>query len=288
MNRLLIIDSGATKADWSLMEAGNLVSEFKTPGIPPFFLSDEEISAQLAVVAGQTGDTIDGIFFYGTGCKAESSRKRLHTAFSAAFPAAAIIEIETDVLGAARALCGRQAGIACILGTGSNSVWYDGTAVIQNSGGYGYILGDEGSGAVLGRELIIAWLNRELPPELEQSFDAAYGLSRDAVIERVYRGETPSRFLASFTPFLSAHLSSAFVQELLHRQFHLFIRRCVLPYSDARILPVHFTGSVAFYFRSVLETALSDAGLQPGVFLAAPMEGLRKFHGESNHGKPTS
>jgi len=278
MNRALIIDSGATKADWSLMQAGELVSEFKTPGIPPFFMSDEEISAQLAVIATQLGDTVDGIFFYGTGCKAESSRKRLHTAFSAAFPSAAAIEIETDVLGAARALCGRQAGIACILGTGSNSVWYDGAQVLQNSGGYGYILGDEGSGAVLGRELIIAWLNRELPAELEQAFDAEYGLSRDAVIERVYRGETPSRFLAGFTPFLSAHLVSAFVQELLQRQFHLFIRRCVLPYPDARRLPVHFTGSVAYYFRGVLEGVLSEAGLQAGTFLAAPMEGLRAFH----------
>lgn len=285
MNRLLIIDSGATKADWSLMEAGQLVSEFKTPGIPPFFLSDEEIGVQLAVVAGQTGDSVDGIFFYGTGCKAESSRKRLHAAFSAAFPSARAIEIETDVLGAARALCGRQAGIACILGTGSNSVWYDGERVVQNSGGYGYILGDEGSGAVLGRELIIAWLNRELPSELEQAFDAEYGLARDTVIERVYRGETPSRFLASFTPFLSAHVQSTFVHELLQRQFHLFIRRCVLPYPDARSLPVHFTGSVAFYFRRFLEAALSETGLQSGTFLAAPMEGLRAFHGQSNDEK---
>jgi len=280
MNRLLIVDSGATKADWSLMQAGELLSEFKTPGIPPFFMSDEEIIAQLAVVAGQTGDTIDGIFFYGTGCKAESSRKRLHAAFAQAFPSALTIEVETDVLGAARALCGHHPGIACILGTGSNSVWYNGQDVLQNSGGYGYILGDEGSGAVLGRELIIAWLNRELSPELEQSFDAQYGLSRDAVIERVYRGETPSRYLADFMPFLSKNIQSTFVQELLQRQFRLFIRRCVLPYSEAPRLPVHFTGSVAYHFRSVLEGVLSEAGLHAGIFLAAPMEGLRRFHGD--------
>ena len=279
MKRLLIIDSGATKADWSLMQAGALESEFKTPGIPPFFMSDEEISAQLAVIAGQTGDTIDDIFFYGTGCKAESSRKRLHAAFSQAFPSAHTIEVETDVLGAARALCGHKPGIACILGTGSNSVWYNGQDVVQNSGGYGYILGDEGSGAVLGKELIIAWLNGELPPDLIPAFDETFGISKDVVIERVYRGETPSRYLASFVPFLSKNIQSTFVQELLQRQFRLFIRRCVLSYSEAQHLPVHFTGSVAYHFRSVLEGVLSEAGLQPGLFLAAPMEGLRRFHG---------
>jgi N-acetylglucosamine kinase-like BadF-type ATPase len=279
MNRLLIIDSGATKADWSLMQDGALESEFKTPGIPPFFMSDEEISAQLAVIAAQTCDTIDGIFFYGTGCKAESSRKRLHAAFSQAFPSAHTIEVETDVLGAARALCGHKPGIACILGTGSNSVWYNGQEVVQNSGGYGYILGDEGSGAVLGKELIIAWLNGELPPDLIPAFDETFGISKDVVIERVYRGETPSRYLAGFVPFLSKNIQSTFVQELLQRQFRLFIRRCVLPYSEAQHLPVHFTGSVAYHFRSVLEGVLSEAGLQSGLFLAAPMEGLRRFHG---------
>lgn len=279
MNRLLIIDSGATKADWSLMQEGALESEYKTPGIPPFFLTDEEISAQLAIIAGRTGDTIDGIFFYGTGCKAESSRKRLHAAFSQVFPGACTIEVETDVLGAARALCGRTPGIACILGTGSNSVWYNGQDVVQNNGGYGYILGDEGSGAVLGKELIIAWLNGELPPDLMQAFDKDFGISKDAVIERVYRGETPSRYLAGFVPFLSKNIQRTFVQELLQRQFRLFIQRCVLPYAESQYLPVHFTGSVAYYFRSVLESVLAEAGLQPGLFLAAPMEGLRKFHG---------
>ncbi len=278
MNRVLIIDSGATKADWTLMEAGQLRDEFQTPGIHPFFLSDEEIRMELEKVRERAGPDIHQVFFYGTGCRAESSQQRLGNLFRAVFPSAVQVEIATDVLGAARSLCQRQAGIACILGTGSNSVWYDGKTVVQNTGGFGYILGDEGSGAVMGRELLIAWLNREMPGELLTAFDAEYALSPDAVIEQVYRSETPSRFLASFVPFLAQHESHAFAQELLHRQFALFIRRCVMVYPPARALPVHFTGSVAFHFHKVLEEALKKEGLQPGRFLKAPMEGLMAFH----------
>jgi len=278
--RLLIIDSGATKADWALMEAGALKDTFKTPGIHPFFLSDEEIRTELDGVSKQLKQGIEGIFFYGTGCKAESSRQRLRDLFRAAFPTAARIEIETDVLGAARALCQRQPGIACILGTGSNSVWFDGEKVRQNAGGYGYILGDEGSGAVLGRELLIAWLNKELPGELLDAFNEEHPIAPEMVIESVYRSDAPSRFLASFVPFLARYASHDFCRELLHRQFALFIRRCVLPYPPAVELPVHFTGSVAYYFRPLVEAALAEAGLQAGVFLAAPMEGLLGYHGQ--------
>lgn len=277
-SRLLIIDSGATKADWALMEAGALKDTFKTPGIHPFFLSDEEIRTELEGVKKQVGGAADKIFFYGTGCKAESSRQRLKDQFQAVFPSAVRIEIETDVLGAARALCQRQPGIACILGTGSNSVWFDGEKALQNTGGYGYILGDEGSGAVLGRELLIAWLNKELPTELLTAFDDEYRIAPETVIESVYRSETPSRFLASFVPFLARHEAHELCRDMLHRQFSLFIRRCVMVYPPARELPVHFTGSVAYYFRPALERALKEAGLQPGAFLAAPMEGLQAYY----------
>lgn len=281
MNRLLIIDSGGTKADWSLMEEGNLLARFKTPGLHPFFLSDDELRSRIIEASAQTGGDITHIFFYGAGCKAENSRLRLNHVFREVYASAGQIEIHTDVLGAARALCGRQSGIACILGTGSNSVWYDGQDVVQNSGGYGYILGDEGGGAVLGKELVGAWLYRELPAELMEAFDKTFELSTDEMVERVYRGDAPSRFLAGFVPFLAKYMEHDFVQQLLQRQFALFIRRCVLPYPDAQQLPVHFTGSVAFHFRSALEKVLPEAGLRAGLFLAAPMEGLQKFHTEA-------
>ncbi len=278
MSRLLIIDSGATKADWALMDTGQRKDEFQTPGIHPFFLSDEEIRTELEQVRRRTGASIQKVFFYGTGCRAESSRQRLHDLFRSAFPAAVQVEIATDVLGAARALCRRHAGIACILGTGSNSVWYDGEQVVLNTGGYGYILGDEGSGAVLGRELLIARLNREMPAELLQAFDAEYPFAPEAVIEQVYRSDAPSRYLASFVPFLARHEGHHFTRELLQRQFALFLQRCVLVYPPARELPVHFTGSVAYHFRKALEEALHEAGLAAGTFLKAPMEGLAEFH----------
>jgi glucosamine kinase len=280
MKRLLLIDSGATKADWAALTPDRAPQRFQTVGIHPFFLSEDAIRSALQQARHMAGAEADQIFFYGTGCKAESSRRELQALFRAVFPKAEDIEIETDVLGAARALCGSKPGIACILGTGSNSVWYDGSSVVQNAGGLGYILGDEGSGAVLGRELIVAWLNRELPPELLPAFESGYPVSKEEVILAVYRSETPSRFLASFAPFLSRHIGHPFAADLVQRQFELFVRRCVLDYPPAKELPIHFTGSVAWYFRSILEAVLEEAQLQSGIFLAAPMEGLIGYHTE--------
>jgi len=275
---MLIIDSGATKADWVRLDLHSPKGAYKTPGIHPFFLSDEAIYAELARVREQCGNDIQEVHFYGTGCKAQSSIERLKTQFGKVFTQAHTIRIETDVLGAARALCQYQAGIACILGTGSNSVWYDGSAVVSNTGGYGYILGDEGSGALLGRDLLTAWINHELPAALQAEFPRKFPFSLDEIVEKVYRGDTPSRYLASFVPFLYEHMEHPFIQQILHHQFALFIRRCVLVYPPARSLPVHFTGSVAFHFRDTLTEALQEAGLQAGNFLPAPMEGLIAYH----------
>jgi glucosamine kinase len=278
MAAMLIIDSGATKADWVLLDQHSPKGAFKTPGIHPFFLSDEAIRDELLKVRQQCGNDIREVHFYGTGCKAQSSIDRLQSQFHAVFTKAQTIHIETDVLGAARALCQYQPGIACILGTGSNSVWYDGSAVVGNTGGYGYVLGDEGSGALLGRDLITAWINHEMPTELQDAFPKKFPFSLDEIIEKVYRGDTPSRYLASFVPFLYEHSQHPFIQQLLHHQFALFIRRCVLVYPPAPTLPVHFTGSFAFHFRDTLTEALRQAGLRPGQFLPAPMEGLIAYH----------
>lgn len=276
--RTLVIDSGATKADWAIFEPEKGWETFQTPGIHPFFLDDREIRNELTKVKNRVGEHVQRVFFYGTGCRAESSQLRLSNAFREIFPPVEIVEIAVDVLGAARALCQREAGIACILGTGSNSVWYDGENVVQNTGGYGYILGDEGSGAVMGRELIIAWLNNEMPPELMHAFEVEFAVAPDAVIEKVYRGETPSRFLASFMPFLGNHQNHPFCRDIILHQFKLFNRRCVKVYAAANNLPVHFTGSVAFHFQSLLNFALKNDGLIPGRVLQAPLEGLMEYH----------
>lgn len=278
MTRTLVIDSGATKADWALLDPEKGWDTFQTPGIHPFFLSDEEIIHELEKVRLRVESTIQKVFFYGTGCRAESSQNRLSRAFREVFPTIETVEIAVDVLGAARALCQRSAGVACILGTGSNSVWFDGENMVQNTGGYGYILGDEGSGAVMGRELIIAWLNREMPEELMKYFEEEFPVSPDAVIEKVYRGETPSRFLASFMPFLGRYQTHPFCQGIILNQFALFIRRCVQVYPAASRLPIHFTGSVAFFFSSLLHHALEKEGLLPGKILKAPLEGLMEYH----------
>jgi len=275
----LVIDSGATKADWALFDPPNGWQTFQTPGIHPFFLDDSQIRRELTAVKLRVGQQIQRVYFYGTGCRAESSQIRLDNAFREVFPKLDEVEIAVDVLGAARALCQRSAGIACILGTGSNSVWYDGSEVVQNTGGYGYILGDEGSGAVMGKELIIAWLNHEMPPDQMQAFEKQFPVSADAVIEKVYRGDTPSRFLASFMPFVVDHQAHPFCRQIILNQFTLFVRRCVKVYAASQHLPVHFTGSVAFHCQSLLFLALEREGLQAGRILQAPLEGLMEYHG---------
>ena len=246
-------------------------------------LTGEEISGRIASeLMPQLGDEpIDSVFFYGAGCLAEEVCDNVRRAIAHNIPSARLIEVDTDLLAAARALCGRSAGIACIMGTGSNSCFYDGDKIVDNVSPLGFILGDEGSGAVLGKILVGDVLKNQLPADLCRKFLDKYELDRLTIIRRVYREPQANRFLASVTPFLLENITHPAIHELVVNSVKAFFRRNVLQYERARQLTVNFVGSIAWYYRDLLGEAASDMGCTVGKIIKSPMDGLIAYHSQS-------
>ena len=188
------------------------------------------------------------------------------------------VEVNTDMLAAARGLCGHEAGIACIMGTGSNSCYYDGKQIVTNVSPLGFILGDEGSGAVLGKLLVGDILKNQMTPELKEKFLKQFNLTPAEIIDRVYRKPFPNRFLASLSPFLSQNLGEPCVRALVHNSFKAFLKRNVMQYDNYKDNKVHFIGSVAFYYKEILAETAKEMGIQLGTIIKSPMEGLIKYH----------
>jgi glucosamine kinase len=276
---IVVVDSGSTKADWQIVRASG-VENLHTQGANPVFLDEEEIFSLLRP-AFEGNDALSlarEVFFYGAGCWDDSRTGRVRKALKRMFPNAEI-DVEHDLLGAARATCGNDPGIACILGTGSNTCLYDGTHVTDNVTNLGYLIGDEGSGTWLGKELIRTYFYREMPADLREEFDAAYPGGESAILDSVYESEvTPNVYLASFTRFFSAHRDHIFIQRLLYNAFSIFIDRHVRKYKGYNALPIHFIGSVAFYFQDILKVILAERNLTSGIFIQKPIDHLTGYH----------
>lgn len=277
---ILIADCGSTKIDWCVVNGAEIVRRVFTGGMNAVMLTEEEMAARIASeLIPQLGDElIDGVYFYGAGCLAPEVCDNVRRAIAGNIPTASKIEVDTDLLAAARALCGHNPGIACIMGTGSNSCYYDGERICDNVSPLGYILGDEGSGAVLGKLLIGDVLKNQLPADLCEKFLAQYQLDRLTIIRRVYKEPQANRFLASVTPFLIQNIERKEIHDLVLNSFKAFFRRNVLQYKDACQLSVNLIGSIAYYYRAVLEEAARECGLTVGTIIKSPMEGLVAFH----------
>jgi N-acetylglucosamine kinase-like BadF-type ATPase len=276
---ILIADSGSTKTDWALMDHNQTVKQVKTRGLNPFYQSEEEIASELrsALLPSLPSKAVDAVFFYGAGCTPEK-QPLVERALRAVLTIGDRCEVASDMLGAARALCGHSAGIACILGTGSNSCSFDGVSITANVSPLGFILGDEGSGAVLGKTLVGDVLKHQLPQELIDAFHAKYPMTAADIIDRVYRQKLPNRFLASFVPFLEEHLDHPAIYSLVLRSFQSFLERNVKQYDGWQTLPIGFIGSIAHFYRRPLEDALKSEGMHLGHIIQAPMEGLIDYH----------
>lgn len=286
----LIADSGSTKTDWCLLESGGDCHRFSTQGINPCHQSEEEIAAileqevtphlrQLQTARPQT------LWFYGSGAT-PAAKQRVEQPLRHLLGTEADITVESDLVGAARALCQHSRGIACILGTGANSCLYDGQRIVANTPALGYILGDEGSGAVLGIRFVNALFKGQLPDELRQEFVTETGLSLDAIIQRVYRQPLANRFLASLSPFIHRHIDLQQVEAMVIDHFRQFIRKNIQPYYDdprlKEALPaspeLHVTGSVGFHYQRQLAAAAALEGMRLGRVMGSPMEGLIGYH----------
>ena len=277
---ILIADSGSTKTDWCVVENGELVQQIFTKGTNPFFQSEEEISNEIvtALLPELKTAEFDAIYFYGAGCGFPDKIAVVHRALTKYLKVKGEVEVATDMLAAARGLCGRESGIACIMGTGSNSCYYDGQNIVANVSPLGFILGDEGSGACLGKLMVGDLLKNQMTPELKEKFLQQFNLTPADIIDRVYRKPFPNRFLASLSPFLSQNINEPCVHELVLNSFKAFFKRNIMQYDNYQNLKVNFIGSVAYYYKEVLAEAAQEMGLQLGTIIQSPMEGLIKYH----------
>ena len=277
---ILIADSGATKTDWCFGKNKADAPIVQTQGINPFHQSKEHIAKVLSeelLPQLPTDGRITHIHFYGAGCTPEKSLI-VKEELAKLFPDA-IIDVQSDLLGAARALCGKEKGIACILGTGSNSCFYDGEKITANVSPLGYILGDEGSSANLGKKLVGDCLKGILPNDIRQAFLEETGWTPADIIDKVYRQPQANRFLASLTPFLSAHRDIPEIQALLLSCFTEFFRRNEMQYAYEEAA-VDYTGSIAWYFQGEVKKAAEALNIRTGQFIKNPIHGLAKFHFE--------
>ena len=275
----LIADCGSTKIQWCAVENGKVVKEVFTPGMNAVMLTEEEMAARIGneLKPEVEGMTFDSIYFYGAGCISEEVCANVRRAIAAHVPAP-VIEVYTDLLAAARALFGKEAGIACIMGTGSNSCYYDGENIVANVSPLGFILGDEGSGACLGKLMVGDLLKNQMNPELKEKFLKQFNLTPADIIDRVYRKPFPNRFLASLSPFLSQNINEPCVHDLVLNSFKAFFKRNIMQYENYQNLKVNLIGSVAFYYKEVLAEAAEAMGIQLGTIIQSPMEGLIKYH----------
>lgn len=276
---ILIADSGSTKTDWCVVEQGHPVRQISTKGTNPFFQSEEEISNEIAtaLLPQLESAAFRAVHFYGAGCAFPDKIECMRNAITSHLQVSGEIEVSTDMLAAARSLCGHRPGIACIMGTGSNSCYYDGKKIVSNVSPLGFILGDEGSGAVLGKLLVGDILKNQMPEGLKEKFLKQFNLTPAEIIDRVYRRPFPNRFLASLSPFLAQNIEIPAIRELVSGSFKKFLKRNVMQY-DYQHMPVHFIGSVAYYYKELLTEAAREMGIQVGTILKSPMEGLIKYH----------
>lgn len=277
MNVKLIADAGSSKIEWALVRDGKVNRLGSTSGINPVHASDSELRETLAeVIPMLEGNDPETVCFYGAGC-IPAQQERV-AGIIRKITGTCLVEVESDLLGAARALLGDRRGIACILGTGSNSGLYDGKKIIANVPPMGFILGDEGSGAVLGLRLVGDVYKGVFPPELCKAFAEETALTLDEVIERTYRRPAPNRFLASLVPFLSRHIDHPYVRHLVTLELCRFLDRNVTKYKGYENLPLAFVGSVAANFEPQLRRAAVVIGCNVGAIMASPIDSLAQYH----------
>ncbi|HML63814.1 MAG TPA: ATPase [Dysgonomonas sp.] len=275
---ILLADGGSTKVDWRLVEGTKEIKQISTKGANPFFRSRENISEEIKKVINPVlnGHTIDSVHFFGAGCASPEKNKIVRDAIADNIKTSHI-EVNSDLVAAAKGLCGTKKGIACILGTGSNSCFYDGEEIVENVSPLGYVLGDEGSGAVLGRLFLGACLKNQLTKGLKEKFLKEFDLTPTAILDMVYRQPLANRFLASLSPFLVENIHDKTVYDLVYNAFKDFFVKNVMQY-DYKNNDVHFTGSVAYYYKDLVRKVGADLNIKVGIISQSPMEGLIKYY----------
>ena len=273
----LIAESGSTRTEWALVEDNHLVQRVFTEGLNPFFQTRREISrsVRLGLPESFFKKKLDQVYYYGAGCSSYEKKNILGASLVAQFKTP--IQVESDLLAAARGLFKCEAGIACILGTGSNSCFYDGKIIVKNVKAAGYILGDEGSGAVLGKLFLADLLKGLAPKELANEFHEKFRISVNDVMESVYNLPFPNRFLGTIAYFLGDYMDNEYVYNLLTNNLRSFFNRNICQY-DYINYPIRFVGSLAYAYSDILQEVAQEFGVEIDVIEETPMNGLIEFH----------
>jgi glucosamine kinase len=281
---ILIADSGSTKTDWRVLDQNKVIAQTQTIGFNPYYQDAESIANELKInLLPICEQHIGQVFYYGTGVTNAEKAAIIKDAILKVLPTCELIEAQSDVVGAARAACGRSAGIACILGTGSNSIYFDGTKTGFQVPPLGFWLGDEGSGGHLGKNLVLSYLHKELPVELREKFESKYGaMDRLTVLENAYHQPFPNRYFAAFSSFLFDNIEKNFCRNLVENCFLQFFEKYILKYPMYYETSINFVGSVAFYYKELLVKVAESKELKIGKILKSPIEGLAEYHAKTD------
>jgi N-acetylglucosamine kinase-like BadF-type ATPase len=281
---ILVADSGSTKTEWWWYDENNEIKKVITIGFNPYFIDSDGISLVLKNTLQPyiNYQKIEKVFFYGSGCANENNANIVAVACKRIFPNATKIEVYPDTLGCARAVFGLKIGIAGILGTGSNAVYYDSKTTEECVPSLGYIIADEGSGARFGTILIREYFKNEMPAEIKEAFEKKYNPDLEHVLDAVYRQSHPNRFLASFCDFLSAQKEHPYIDNMIRCEIRAFLKYQVCKCADYKTLTLGLVGSVAFYLESFLREEAALMGITVGKILRSPIEGLIEFHQNYN------
>ncbi len=281
MKKIIIADSGSTKTDWVIVDllSGNELHRFSTSGINPFYMQREEITS---LVRRQWDkdigfNDVERVHFYGAGCSSESKCQIVQSGLKGVFPDSDI-RVSHDMMAAARAFPGNESRIACILGTGSNACLYADGEIREKVFSLGYLFGDEGSGAHIGKKMAASYLKEEMPKPLARLLEEKYAESKEEILHQVYGKPFPNRYLAGFAKLAGENLEHPFIQQVVDQCFYSFFQNYVLTFSDALQHPVFFTGSVAHHFQPLLENVAGACGYPSIVVCRSPLQGLIDYH----------
>ncbi|MDY6800992.1 MAG: ATPase [Bacteroidota bacterium] len=279
MNMFIVADSGATKTNWSIIDKGSVIYSFRTKGFNPYFINSTTITQELTHTFPEdiNQEEIQCIYFYGAGCSSSQTKQIILKGCNNFFPRAKIT-IESDLLGAAKAIFLNQKGIIAIMGTGSNTGIYNGKLITHQINSLGFALGDEGSGAHLGKLLMIDYLHNNLPRDLKIDFEKKFALSNTDIIYSIYKKTSPSKFLASFTPYIIEKKNHPHVKNLIQQSIQELFEKYICKYLDHKNYSLGFVGSVAYYLKPELKHTAQIYGINIKKIIKEPTEKLIEYH----------
>jgi len=275
---LLVADSGSTKADWLLADKGKVITSFTTMGFNPFFHNAQTVYKELSRnrPMKKYAAKITDVKFFGAGCSSPARNKIIADGLKKVFPDAKVL-VDHDMLGAALAACNDSTGLVCILGTGSNIAWYNGKDISQTRHGLGYVLGDESSGSYYGKKLLAYFVYEVMPADLRKAFYAKYKMTKEKMIRHVYQMPDPNVYLASFAKFLSDHQEHSWIKQFVYKGMTDFFETNIAAYEQYTSAPVHFIGSIAYYFKDTLQKVAGENGFTIGKIIVKPVDDLMDY-----------